>query len=171
MPVPCGGRLRLGVSRDDGHALTEPGRWVATHRRRPWVPVFAAAVKTFGLRTGRASCDLLSPDRLDTMTFRDATGYGAGMRLMWKSVIVAFGFVAVALGTSVPASAAPVDDPCSLGVTMLCRFLPIAPGLDHDIDLTKDAGAVDGEVLPQMPQPSQDAQEPGSFPVCDNGCT
>jgi hypothetical protein len=43
---------------------------------------------------------------------------------------------AVALST--PASADPGQDPCDLAFGFLCRMLPIAPDLDHDIDLTTD---------------------------------
>jgi hypothetical protein len=36
---------------------------------------------------------------------------------------------------SVPAQA-DNNDPCNFKVTFLCRFMPIAPDLDHDVDLT-----------------------------------
>jgi hypothetical protein len=55
------------------------------------------------------------------------------------------------LGSAVPASAEPVDDPCQLAVTLLCRFLPIAPQLDHDVDLSGDPAVVDGPPAPEPP--------------------
>ena len=41
-----------------------------------------------------------------------------------------------AVFAAMPANADAPDDPCSLAVTFLCRFMPIAPDLDGDIDLT-----------------------------------
>ncbi|GAA2538520.1 fibronectin-binding protein [Mycolicibacterium diernhoferi] len=42
-----------------------------------------------------------------------------------------------------PVNASPVDNPCELAVTFLCQFMPIAPDLEHDIDLTVDQPPVD----------------------------
>jgi len=39
-----------------------------------------------------------------------------------------------------------------------CHFLPVAPGLDHDIDLTQDSATVNGEALPQMPTDAEDTE-------------
>jgi hypothetical protein len=55
--------------------------------------------------------------------------------------LVASAAVAMAagmLGWAAPAGAEPVDNPCELAIGLLCRFLPIAPELDHDVDLTVD---------------------------------
>jgi hypothetical protein len=46
------------------------------------------------------------------------------------------------------------DDPCSLAVTFLCRFMPIAPELDGDVDLTQPQPGT-GPVAP-LPQPPPD---------------
>jgi hypothetical protein len=35
------------------------------------------------------------------------------------------------------------DDPCELALNFFCRLLPIAPDLDHDIDLTTPSPATD----------------------------
>lgn len=54
---------------------------------------------------------------------------------MRRLSIVALGGVAAALLAAAPAQADP-DNPCDLAVNFLCRMVPIAPDLDHDIDLT-----------------------------------
>lgn len=68
-----------------------------------------------------------------------------------RPAIVAVGVMTAALGLSASAGADPVGDPCQLAAVFLCRFFPIAPDLDHDIDLTQQSGAAAGE-----PAPSQD---------------
>lgn len=35
-----------------------------------------------------------------------------------------------------PAAADPGNDPCVLALSLVCRFMPIAPDLEDDIDLT-----------------------------------
>jgi hypothetical protein len=69
-----------------------------------------------------------------------------------------------ALGAAVflaaPASAEPGDNPCELAITFLCRMVPVAPDLDHDVDLTQQ------QVDPNAPPPE-------SLPVvdpCAAGC-
>ncbi|BBZ27275.1 hypothetical protein MMAD_15700 [Mycolicibacterium madagascariense] len=87
-----------------------------------------------------------------------------------RALVAAVGMVAVALGVAAPA-AADVDDPCQLGVTFLCRFMPIAPGLDHDIDLTQGSGTLNGQSLQQMPA-GQLPEDGPPAPVCGaNGCS
>lgn len=61
-----------------------------------------------------------------------------------------------ALGSAGPAAAEPVDNPCDLAVGLLCRFLPIAPELDRDIDLTTDQ--------PQVPATFEAPPIPGTCP-------
>jgi hypothetical protein len=70
-----------------------------------------------------------------------------------------------ALGAAVflaaPASAEPGDNPCELAITFLCRIVPVAPDLDHDVDLT------------QQQQVDPNAPPPESLPVvdpCAAGC-
>jgi hypothetical protein len=67
-----------------------------------------------------------------------------------RAVIIALGVVA-ALGLAPTAGADPSDDPCQLAVSFLCRFVPMAPDLDHDVDLTQDPGALNGQPLPEAP--------------------
>ncbi|MDT5080434.1 MAG: hypothetical protein QOJ80_5071 [Mycobacterium sp.] len=69
------------------------------------------------------------------------------MRLVISVLVV----IAAMFGSAVPASADPVEDPCQLAVTFLCRFFPIAPGLDHDVDLSGDPAANNGPLAPEPP--------------------
>jgi len=75
---------------------------------------------------------------------------------MLKTMVTA---AAAALATGLllaaPASAEPGDSPCELAVTFLCKFVPVAPDLDHDLDLTQQ----------QPVDPS--APPPESAPVAD----
>ena len=68
-----------------------------------------------------------------------------------KAIIVAASASALALGLAAPATADFPDDPCPLSVAFLCSFLPIAPDLDHNIDLTQQSGIINGQPVPQIP--------------------
>lgn len=59
------------------------------------------------------------------------------------------------------ASATPDDGPCDLVVGLLCRFIPMAPALEGDIDLTEGQ-----PVDPNAPSP--DTRRPAD--ICANGC-
>lgn len=77
--------------------------------------------------------------------------------------------VASATSVVVPAAAHadPIDDPCGLAIAFLCRFVPIAPDLDHDVDLTVHPPSDPAGLPPDPPLP------PDSLPtadVCANGC-
>lgn len=88
-----------------------------------------------------------------------------------RALIAAIGACAFALTVAAPAAADPVDDPCQLGVTFLCRFMPMAPGLDHDIDLTQGSGTLNGQSLQQMPS-GQLPEDGPPAPVCGaSGCS
>jgi hypothetical protein len=66
------------------------------------------------------------------------------------------------IATATPARADPVDDPCQLALTVLCHFMPMAPDLDHDIDLTQN-----------QPPGDPAAPPPESIPIskpCAAGC-
>lgn len=59
------------------------------------------------------------------------------------------------------AAAAPPGDSCPLAMAFLCRFLPVAPDLDGDVDLTQ-----------QLP-PADSVPPPDSLPAaepCAAGC-
>ncbi|MCH9734517.1 MAG: fibronectin-binding protein [Actinomycetia bacterium] len=91
------------------------------------------------------------------------------MSKVTKAVAVAVGASALALGVSAPAGAYTTDDPCQLAVTFLCQFVPIAPNLDHDIDLTEGPATLAGHPVPQMPSAPDPVYGPPAD-VCANGC-
>jgi len=81
---------------------------------------------------------------------------------MLKRTVIAV-VAAVLAGTlfAAPASAEPGDNPCELAISYLCKFMPIAPDLEGDIDLTQNQ-----PVDPNAPPPE-------SLPVvdpCAAGC-
>jgi hypothetical protein len=86
------------------------------------------------------------------------------MRLAAAGAVAAAAVICLAA----PASADPGDDSCSGVARLVCAFIPTLPNLDHDIDLTKDPGALDGAVsdAPEGTQPV------GSPPAdsCIGGC-
>lgn len=105
-----------------------------------------------------------------------------------KRTEVAMLRVAVALAASVvmfasagwaqpqTALAGPSDVPCPLSMVIMCRFLPIAPELDDDVDLTKPPGGDPGSPDPQPPDllspddPMAPVPVPQPADICINGC-
>jgi hypothetical protein len=78
-----------------------------------------------------------------------------------RTAIAAAAVLTAGLLLAAPATADPGDNPCELAISFVCRFVPIAPDLDDDIDLTQQQ-AVD----PNAPPPE-------SLPVvdpCAAGC-
>ena len=51
-----------------------------------------------------------------------------------------------------PVHAEPVDEPCALAVSLFCRFVPIAPSLDGDVDYTQQQPGA-GILAPESAQP------------------
>lgn len=87
------------------------------------------------------------------LTYRDS--------VLMRMAIGAAGALATAVLIASPATANPGDNPCDLAINFLCRFVPVAPDLDHDIDLTQQQ-----PVDPNAPPPE-------SLPVvdpCAAGC-
>jgi hypothetical protein len=77
------------------------------------------------------------------------------------TVIAAAAALGAGLLLAAPATAEPGDNPCELAISFLCKFVPIAPELDHDVDLTQQQ-----PVDPNTPPPE-------SLPVvdpCAAGC-
>ncbi|MCV7283631.1 fibronectin-binding protein [Mycolicibacterium flavescens] len=60
------------------------------------------------------------------------------------------------LFTAAPAGAQPGGPPpCELALAFLCRYIPMAPELDHDIDLTQQQPPADPNApLPEMRPPA-----------------
>ncbi|QRY42739.1 fibronectin-binding protein [Mycolicibacterium boenickei] len=75
------------------------------------------------------------------------------MRALLAAGLVALG-VTSAVTLAGPAAAGPGDNPCGLAINLLCGFVPIAPELDHDIDLTMPPGPdnpVPASLVPSAP--------------------
>ena len=75
--------------------------------------------------------------------------------MLKRAVIAAAATLATGTLLAVPANADPGDNPCELAINFLCRFVPVAPDLDHDIDLT------------QQPPGDPNAPPPDSLPATD----
>jgi hypothetical protein len=58
------------------------------------------------------------------------------MSVLKKAAIVTLGAVTSVLYLAIPAGADP--DPCGTLPIFICHMVPIAPDLDHDVDLTQD---------------------------------
>ena len=84
------------------------------------------------------------------------------LRSVIKTIMAAVIAVAAAVFVAAPARADPTDNPCELAVTFLCQFVPIAPNLEGDVDLTQ-----------QLPPADPAAPPPESLPpadICASGC-
>jgi hypothetical protein len=78
-----------------------------------------------------------------------------------RTAIATAAVLTAGLLLAAPATADPGDNPCELAINFVCRFVPIAPDLDNDIDLTQQQ-----PVDPNAPPPE-------SLPVvdpCAAGC-
>jgi hypothetical protein len=71
---------------------------------------------------------------------------------MRRRVIVSAGLIVAALGVAAPAGADPGPS-CQLAMAFLCRVLPMAPELDHDVDLTQDPDALYNQTPVETPAP------------------
>lgn len=69
--------------------------------------------------------------------------------MLKRWVIAAVSALAAALFLAVPAGAEPGDNPCELAINFLCRFVPVAPDLDRDVDLTQQQPAADPNAAPE----------------------
>jgi hypothetical protein len=56
-------------------------------------------------------------------------------RILTHATALLVGITLMPTAVAAPAGGAPGDDPCRLAIA--CAFLPIAPDLDGDVDLTK----------------------------------
>jgi hypothetical protein len=92
------------------------------------------------------------------------------MIMLKKAVVVAIAAIGISLGVAPPAGADTDDDPCQLAVNFLCKLVPMAPDLDHDIDLTQKPATVNGQTLPEMPGGNLDVEDTPPAPICLNGC-
>jgi hypothetical protein len=80
---------------------------------------------------------------------------------IWRSIKMLLFAVAIAVTgvglSEAPASAAP-ETPCDLAMGFFCRFVPIAPDLEGDVDLSTQ--------LP--PAPPDESLPPAN--ICARGC-
>jgi Spy/CpxP family protein refolding chaperone len=72
-----------------------------------------------------------------------------------RTVIAAAAALAAATFVATPASADPGDNPCEFAINYFCKFIPMAPELEGDLDLTQQQ-----PVDPNAPPPE-------SLPVAD----
>lgn len=82
--------------------------------------------------------------------------------MLKKAIITAVSALTAAILFAVPANAEPGDNPCQLAVTFLCKFVPLAPDLEGDVDLTKDQPPADPNAPPPESLPVA--------PICAAGC-
>jgi hypothetical protein len=79
-----------------------------------------------------------------------------------RPVIAAAAALAAGVYLATPTSADPGDNPCEFAINYFCKFIPIAPDLEGDVDLTTD-----------QPPADPNAPPPESLPVvdpCAAGC-
>jgi hypothetical protein len=71
-----------------------------------------------------------------------------------RTVIAAAAALTAAQFLATPAAAEPGDNPCEFAINYFCKFLPIAPNLEGDVDLTQqqpvDPNAPPPESLPAV---------------------
>ena len=82
--------------------------------------------------------------------------------MLKRTVIGAAVALAAGVLLAAPAAAEPGDNPCEIAISYICRFVPIAPDLEGDVDLTQ-----------QQPPVDPNAPPPESLPVvdpCAAGC-
>jgi hypothetical protein len=82
--------------------------------------------------------------------------------MLTPSVIAALSALAAATVLAAPADAEPGDNPCEFAIIFFCKYVPIAPDLEGDVDLTQQQPPVDPNApLPETLPPTD---------VCVNGC-
>ena len=82
--------------------------------------------------------------------------------MLRRPVIAAAAALAAGVYLATPTSADPGDNPCEFAINYFCKFIPIAPDLEGDVDLTTD-----------QPPADPNAPPPESVPVvdpCAAGC-
>jgi hypothetical protein len=84
------------------------------------------------------------------------------IRLASAAAVAGIAIASTGLTSPARAVADPAEDPCSLAVSFLCHFMPMAPNLDGDVDLTKQQPPAD----PADPQTTA----PPLTDICISGC-
>jgi hypothetical protein len=75
--------------------------------------------------------------------------------MLIRAILVAAAACGVAVSLAVPAVAQQDRPPCDLALTFICNVIPMAPELDHNVDLTDqqppaDPNAPNPEMLPPL---------------------
>jgi len=76
------------------------------------------------------------------------------MKIVEKAAVAGVAAVGAAVAAFCCAPQAGADrgnDPCELAIPLLCKFMPVAPDLDHDIDLTQNSATINGTPVPRLP--------------------
>ncbi len=79
-----------------------------------------------------------------------------------KTFVGSLGFTALSVLCCLPAHAEPADGSCPLAMPLICRFVPIEPDLEGDVDLTT-----------QLPPAGPGVPAPDLLPptaACARGC-
>lgn len=82
-----------------------------------------------------------------------------------RRVLLAAGAAVVAMVTASTTAGAGLDSLCDLAVMFLCSFIPIAPDLDSDVDLTQQLPLAD----PALPSADNDHSGAIRTPIFDGG--
>lgn len=75
--------------------------------------------------------------------------------MLTRTAIAAVAALAAGTLFATPANGDPGDNPCEFAVNYFCKFIPIAPDLDGDVDLTQQQPA-DPSAPPPEPVPVAD---------------
>jgi hypothetical protein len=82
--------------------------------------------------------------------------------MLIRAILVAAAACGAAVSLAVPAAAQQDRPSCDLALTFICNIIPMAPELDHDVDLTD-----------QQPPADPNAPNPETLPPldpCSAGC-
>jgi len=100
-------------------------------------------------------------------TWQPVTEYlgqgGTAMRVAMAALVASVGVALSGWAMPWPAVADPSDDSCPLSMMLFCSLIPVAPGLDHDIDLTKPPPPADPGAPADEPRPPAE--------LCTDGCS
>lgn len=88
------------------------------------------------------------------------TALRVGGRSTWCAWVITLAILATMAATAPPVRAEPTVDPCPWAVSLLCRFVPIAPDLDGDVDYTQQQSGA-GVLAPESARPAD---------PCASGC-
>lgn len=103
----------------------------------------------------------MDPSPITTQATRSNSS-SSGLKLAIKAAFITVGVLGAQTASAIPSVADPSGDPCALAASFFCRFVPIAPDLEGDVDLTKQLPPAD----PAAPAPETRAPAVS----CANSC-